>query len=138
MTLFKNNDPIPEYPGKVVSIKSEEKWEELRKECKDSEKHLVCDIYADWCGPCRYAAPHYAKMSQEYDEKKVAFAKINYPKIGRQLRDVAVTAFPTFKIYDPSGTCVVEIRGFDMAKIEASLTRFGLNRGSNKESKKSM
>ena len=49
-----------------------EKFEELIK----GDKPVVCDFYADWCGPCKMLAPVMDKMSEEFADKAV-FVKIN-------------------------------------------------------------
>jgi len=62
--LYKNSKPIPEYPGNVRAIKTKKEWNQLREESKRDGKHYLVDYYADWCGPCRSAAPIYAEMSK--------------------------------------------------------------------------
>ena len=32
-----------------------------------SDKPVVIDLWAVWCGPCRLIAPHIEEMSKEYD-----------------------------------------------------------------------
>lgn len=56
--------PIEEYPGnKVISIHSEQEWQDILATSAKEKKLLVVDFFATWCGPCRYAAPIYGKMS---------------------------------------------------------------------------
>jgi len=36
-----------------------------------SDKTVVLDLWAEWCGPCRMIAPHIEAMSEEFDGKAI-------------------------------------------------------------------
>ena len=40
-----------------------------------SEKTVLIDLYADWCGPCKMLAPVIEELEREYPDVK--FGKIN-------------------------------------------------------------
>ena len=44
-------------------------------EIKNSEKTVLLDFYADWCGPCRMVSPIVDEIAAEHPEIKVV--KIN-------------------------------------------------------------
>jgi thioredoxin 1 len=60
-----------------------------------SDKPVVIDIFATWCGPCMLIKPIFEELSQELGDKYV-FAELNVD----ESRDVAiqfgVTSVPTF------------------------------------------
>lgn len=59
-----SSGPIEEYPGnKVTNITSDEQFKQIITQASKDQKLVVIDFYATWCGPCRYAAPIYGKMS---------------------------------------------------------------------------
>ncbi len=36
-----------------------------------SDKPVVLDLWAEWCGPCRMLDPHIEAMSEEYEGKAI-------------------------------------------------------------------
>ncbi len=46
---------------------------------KASEKPVVCDFFATWCGPCKMLAPVMDKTSEKYGDKAV-FVKVDVDK----------------------------------------------------------
>ena len=48
-----------------------EQFDELLK----GETPVVCDFYADWCGPCKMLAPVMEKCSEKFANAK--FVKVN-------------------------------------------------------------
>lgn len=60
-----------------------------------TEKPVVVDIFATWCGPCMLIKPHFEQLAEELSDKYI-FAELNVD----ESRDVAisfnVTSVPTF------------------------------------------
>lgn len=52
---------------------SEENFEE---EVMKSEKPVILDFYADWCGPCKMMSPVIDELAGDYDGK-VKIGKVN-------------------------------------------------------------
>lgn len=40
------------------------------------QKPVICDFYADWCGPCKMLAPVVEELSEKYADK-ANFVKVN-------------------------------------------------------------
>jgi thioredoxin 1 len=48
----------------------------FQEEVVKSEKPVLVDFYADWCGPCKIIEPIINQLSREYDGK-VKFVKVD-------------------------------------------------------------
>lgn len=49
---------------------------------------VILDIYADWCGPCKYLTPKLEKLSKEYSSYNVIFCKLNVDTKLRQVQSL--------------------------------------------------
>ena len=56
----------------MIEKVNSEKFNELLK----GDKTVVCDFFADWCGPCKMLAPVMEKCSEKFANKAV-FVKVN-------------------------------------------------------------
>jgi len=45
-------------------------------EADDNNKLVVADLYASWCGPCKFIAPLIHKLDEEYNDR-VTFVKVD-------------------------------------------------------------
>lgn len=63
-----------------------------------SDKPVVIDFYAEWCGPCQMAAPIIDKLSEEYSEK-VLIGKIDVDEAQDIAQKYGVMSIPTMIVY---------------------------------------
>lgn len=67
-------------------------FEELLK----SEKTVLVDFYADWCGPCRMVSPIVDEIAEEHEEYLVA--KINVDEEPELAAEFSVFSIPTLVV----------------------------------------
>ena len=54
---------------------------------------ILIDLWAEWCGPCKMMAPHFAQVAKQYPN--VVFAKINTEENPRLNSAFNVRSIPT-------------------------------------------
>jgi thioredoxin 1 len=88
-----------------------------KKQLINTNRILIVDISADWCGPCKVIAPRYAEMAQMYNRPGVCMlVKEDVDmKFSPTVRGV-----PLFQFYF-NGVLHSSITGADIDGVEAKL-----------------
>ncbi len=81
-----------------------------------SDKPVLVDFWAEWCGPCRQVHPILEELSREHGDK-VTFVKMNVDENPVTPSTYRVTGIPTLNVYS-NGEVVKQIVG---AKPKAAL-----------------
>ena len=66
------------------------------EEVKNSDKPVLIDFYADWCGPCRMVAPILHEIAEERPD--VIVAKINVDDEEELAMQFGVYSIPTLVV----------------------------------------
>jgi thioredoxin 1 len=89
----------------TVKITSENFDQEVLK----SDKPVLLDLWASWCGPCKMLSPIVDQVAAENDDIKVG--KVNVDEEGDLAAQFGVTAIPTLLVFK-DGKLVNQSVGF--------------------------
>ncbi|XVE92552.1 hypothetical protein REPUB_Repub01dG0107500 [Reevesia pubescens] len=79
---------------RIVEMHSTSQWRGQLEASKQSNKLLVIDFTATWCGPCRQMEPAIEKYASIYED--VEFIKIDVDILADVAQEFKVEAMPTF------------------------------------------
>jgi thioredoxin 1 len=85
-------------------------------EVLNSEKPVLVDFWATWCGPCKMVAPVLEEIAREHGDK-LTVAKLDIDQNQATARDYQVMSIPTMIVFQ-GGKPVKQIVG---AKPKAAL-----------------
>lgn len=68
------------------------------KEIISSEKPVLIDFYADWCGPCKTLAPYIEQVKHQVGDK-VRILKIDVDRNARLSDSLQIQGVPTLMIF---------------------------------------
>ena len=92
--------------------------QDFTSEVLQSDKPVLVDFWAEWCGPCKMVAPVVEEIASEHADK-IAVVKLNIDENPETARAYQIMSIPTMSVFS-GGRVVKSIVG---AKPKAALLR---------------
>ncbi len=90
------------------------------EEVLNSEKKVVVDFWATWCGPCRMLAPELEKFAKDFSSQ-VKVGKVNVDDEMELAMQFGIEVIPTLIVFE-NGKAVQKISGyFDYEELKQKL-----------------
>lgn len=70
----------------------------FREEVLESEKKVLLDFWAPWCGPCRMVSPVLEQIAEEHSDVKVC--KVNIDEEMELANRFRIMSIPTLMVLD--------------------------------------
>ncbi|ARF56396.1 thioredoxin [Streptomyces gilvosporeus] len=87
-----------------------------------SDKPVLVDFWATWCGPCRQIAPSLEAIAAEHDE--IVIAKLNTDENPATTAKYGVMSIPTMNVYQNGEVVKTIVGAKPKAGIEKDLADF--------------
>ncbi|KAF8906361.1 thioredoxin-like protein [Mucidula mucida] len=90
------------------------------KRILESNKVVVIDFWATWCGPCTVISPIFIKLSEQPEFAEIEFYKVDVDEQEEIAEEVQLRAMPTFIAFK-DGEKVQDLVGVDPGGLDVSL-----------------
>jgi len=90
----------------------------FEEEVLQSEKAVLVDYWADWCGPCKMIAPVLEEIANEY-EGKIKVAKLNIDENSGTPPKYGIRGIPTLMLFKGGNVEATKVGALSKSQLTA-------------------
>ncbi|GER41021.1 thioredoxin [Striga asiatica] len=107
-------------PSKVVSIESEEQFNDLLRKVQDESLPAIFYYTAVWCPPCRLLSPIIGQLGEKYPHVTTYKIDIDKEELGNALGRMNIQSVPTLHFFQ-GGKKASEVIGADVQLLKDTM-----------------
>ena len=88
-----------------------------------SDKTILVDFWAEWCGPCRAVSPILDQIAEEH-AGKIEIVKLNVDENPQSAMNYQITSIPAMKVFKGGEVVKTVIGAKPKPALEADLAEF--------------
>ncbi len=89
---------------------------DFQKEVLESDKPVIVDFWAEWCGPCKSLMPLVEELSNEMGDK-VKIVKVNIDQSPESPTRYGVRGIPTLMVFKNGEVTATKVGGMSKAQL---------------------
>ena len=74
------------------------KDKDFKEKVLEANKPVLCDFWAEWCGPCKQISPILYELAEDYKEK-ILIAKVNIDENPEAPSNYGIMSIPTLILF---------------------------------------
>ncbi|MAK09234.1 MAG: thioredoxin [Rhodobacteraceae bacterium] len=74
------------------------KDKDFKEKVLEADKPVLCDFWAEWCGPCKQISPILHELAEDYKEK-ILIAKVNIDENPEVPSNYGIMSIPTLILF---------------------------------------
>ncbi|PPD76375.1 hypothetical protein GOBAR_DD26695 [Gossypium barbadense] len=104
--------------GQVIACHTVDSWNQQLEMGNESNKLVVVDFTASWCGPCRFISPILVDLAKKLPN--VIFLKVDVDELNTVAQEWAIEAMPTF-VFLKEGTIIDKVVGARKEELQQKI-----------------
>ncbi len=88
----------------------------FKDEVLGSEKPVIVDFWAEWCGPCKQVSAHFEALADELGDK-VKVVKVNIDDNPMMAGQLGVRGLPTFMVFQDGKVTATHLGAMNKTRL---------------------